>query len=352
MPKIFGHRGYSGLYPEQTRAAHIAAFKLGADGIELDIVPTKDGDLAVRHEPIIHNTTNVAEILEFQDRKTTHLMNALWVDGQLLKTIDGGEFKDSFSTLDFTMAELRTLLACQPFAFRKVPEGMDERLGIDPIRDFRVQNLEDVLIWLTEVRKIKPDFGLSIEIKHAAFFDKENIEQKIYDLLIKYHMNSKDNSIYIYSFEPCALRKLKKLGLKNQMIQLITIQGSTFEYLRDHKGPKSYADMLSKDYLKEIKAYANGVGPNKRLLVPKPGHPDTETIDFIKKLALQIHIWTFRAEKWQQGAGAHEYEKVSWLGSDYKNFEREVLDFVRFANVLLTDQPDLVAEILTQNKIR
>ncbi|HHW31496.1 MAG TPA: glycerophosphodiester phosphodiesterase [Clostridiaceae bacterium] len=50
MTKIIAHRGFSGLYPENTILAFKKALELGADGAELDIQLTKDNILVVFHD--------------------------------------------------------------------------------------------------------------------------------------------------------------------------------------------------------------------------------------------------------------------------------------------------------------
>lgn len=55
---LFAHRGSSATHPENTMAAFIAAYKEGADGIELDVQLTKDEQIVVIHDPTIDRTTN------------------------------------------------------------------------------------------------------------------------------------------------------------------------------------------------------------------------------------------------------------------------------------------------------
>lgn len=50
-PAIVGHRGARGTFPENTIDAFDAAKRQGADAIELDVRPTKDGALVVFHDP-------------------------------------------------------------------------------------------------------------------------------------------------------------------------------------------------------------------------------------------------------------------------------------------------------------
>lgn len=50
MTKIFAHRGASAYAPENTMEAFELAAKQGADGIELDVHVTKDGEVVVTHD--------------------------------------------------------------------------------------------------------------------------------------------------------------------------------------------------------------------------------------------------------------------------------------------------------------
>lgn len=52
------HRGFSGKYPENTLLAFQKAIETGADGIELDVHFTKDGELVVIHDETIDRTTD------------------------------------------------------------------------------------------------------------------------------------------------------------------------------------------------------------------------------------------------------------------------------------------------------
>ncbi len=49
--EIHGHRGFRGLFPENTIVAFKEAAKAGADYIELDVVISKDSQVVVSHEP-------------------------------------------------------------------------------------------------------------------------------------------------------------------------------------------------------------------------------------------------------------------------------------------------------------
>ena len=55
-PLNLAHRGFSGRYPENTRAAFLAAIEAGADGFETDVHLSRDGQLVVLHDPVLGRT--------------------------------------------------------------------------------------------------------------------------------------------------------------------------------------------------------------------------------------------------------------------------------------------------------
>ena len=56
--KVWAHRGASGYAPENTLDAFRKAVEMGADGIELDVQMTKDGELVVIHDETIDRVSN------------------------------------------------------------------------------------------------------------------------------------------------------------------------------------------------------------------------------------------------------------------------------------------------------
>lgn len=57
--KIIAHRGYSSLYPENTMHAFKEAVATGADGIELDVQLSADGELMIYHDNDISGNTDL-----------------------------------------------------------------------------------------------------------------------------------------------------------------------------------------------------------------------------------------------------------------------------------------------------
>ncbi len=54
---VFGHRGFSGKYPENTMLSFQKAEEIGCDGVELDVHLSKDGQLMVIHDEKLCRTT-------------------------------------------------------------------------------------------------------------------------------------------------------------------------------------------------------------------------------------------------------------------------------------------------------
>ena len=101
---VIGHRGAAGYLPDHTLEGYALAIRLGADYVEPDLVSTKDGKLIARHEPNISATTDVSRHPEFASRIRTAI-------------VDGVAEKGWFAS-DFTLREIKTLRAVQPFAER------------------------------------------------------------------------------------------------------------------------------------------------------------------------------------------------------------------------------------------
>lgn len=58
MSIVLGHRGASGYAPENTLEAFKMAMDMGADGFELDVHLSKDGELVVIHDETVDRTTD------------------------------------------------------------------------------------------------------------------------------------------------------------------------------------------------------------------------------------------------------------------------------------------------------
>jgi glycerophosphoryl diester phosphodiesterase len=266
---IIGHRGASGERPEHTLAAYALAFDQGADFIEPDVVPTKDGQLVARHENEISGTTDVAEHPEFADRKTT-------------KTIDGQTLTGWF-TEDFTLAELKTLHARE-----RLPQLRPANAAW---RDERIVTL-DALIDLARQR----GRGVVAEIKHSSYFAGIGlpIEGRLVETFRRHGWGRRGDPVWIESFEVDNLKALRS-ATDLKLVQLLEERNGPVD-----GGAESYAAMAAPEGLKAVAAYADGIGPAKALIVPRDGEgrslPPTRLVADAHAAGLKVIPWTFRSE--------------------------------------------------------
>jgi glycerophosphoryl diester phosphodiesterase len=186
IPIVIGHRGASGSRPEHTLEAYAYAIEQGADFIEPDLVPTRDGVLIARHEnllasvaldddgnivfdadarPVVtQETTNVAVFdadgdgtPDFSDRLTVKVL-----DGETV----GGWFSE-----DFTLAEIKELGARE-----RIP---DVRPGNTAFNDqFEVPTLAEVVRLVQDVeQETGRTIGIYPETKHPTYFALEGTYQ-------------------------------------------------------------------------------------------------------------------------------------------------------------------------------
>ncbi len=60
---IIAHRGMSGTYPENTMLSFIKAAEAGADGIELDVHLSRDGEVMIMHDESLERTAGMKKLL-------------------------------------------------------------------------------------------------------------------------------------------------------------------------------------------------------------------------------------------------------------------------------------------------
>jgi len=119
IPKVIAHRGASAYAPENTLAAFQSALELGADGIELDVMLTKDGKLAVIHDDTVDRTTDgtgkvkdlTLEELQSLDAGGQEKIPSLdevfdLVGGKLLINIELKNYSAMFDPLPLVVADL------------------------------------------------------------------------------------------------------------------------------------------------------------------------------------------------------------------------------------------------------
>lgn len=142
MTLIFAHRGYSAANPENTMKSFFEAEKAQADGIELDVQLSKDGEVVVIHDEKVNRTTNGTGFVKDLTYKE-------------LRKLDAGYQKKTF--------------------LKKEP----------------IPSLQEVLEWMTT-----NNMACNIELKNGIVPYK-GMEEKVISLIRKYELSDR---IVISSF--------------------------------------------------------------------------------------------------------------------------------------------------------
>ncbi|MGX1800795.1 glycerophosphodiester phosphodiesterase [Brevundimonas naejangsanensis] len=275
-PVVIAHRGASGERPEHTRAAYELAIDQGADFIEPDLVMTRDGHLVVRHENEIGETTDVADHPDFAARRTT-------------RDVDGVPITGWF-TEDFTLAELKTLRARERLpALRPASAAFD---GQEPILTF-----DEVLAIARDASaRTGRVIGVAPELKHPSHFAALGLpmEDDFIAALERHGLTSAEAPILIQCFEVGTLERLKA-RINAPLLQLMQADGGP----ADRPGV-TYAEMETPQGLAEVARYADAVGVQDLMVVPRDDAgralEASPLTDNAQAAGLKVAVWTLRAE--------------------------------------------------------
>lgn len=234
MTLVFGHRGASGYRPENTLEAFELAFVQGADAIECDLVPTKDGHLVIRHESRLTGTTNVAEHPEFSGRTRSE---------------------------EFTLAELKHLRAIE-----RLPDLRPGSAKFDG--QFEIPTVDELL-----ASQFANNKTLILEIKDGQFFAANGIPVVA---ILKRALDSSDYQargikLIIESFEYPILQQAKR------------VLGDIAQYVF------LFQEELDVGYLNQIEPEIDGISFDINLL-----HHDY--IGLAHSWGKPAYLWTAKAE--------------------------------------------------------
>ncbi|GAA2102728.1 glycerophosphodiester phosphodiesterase [Streptomyces albiaxialis] len=322
VPLVVAHRGTSGYRPEHTLGSYQLALDMGADVIEQDLVPTKDGHLVCRHENDITATTDVADHPEFAARKTT-------------KKVDGTDLTGWF-TEDFTLKELKTLRAKE-----RIPKQRQHNTLYDG--RWEVPTFEEVLEWAEkEGRRRGRRIWLHIETKHPTYFRKLGLglEKPLARLLRRYGRHKAHSPNFVQSFEPSSIEQLSKLVDCPGVVLLSTLTSRPWDFV-EAGDPRTVADLVKPEGLKWIAKFAQGIGPTLDLVIPRKSDGTlgeaTTLVRDAHAQKLVLHPYTMRNENsflpvdFRKGSNPNDYGDA--FGAFKRYFETGI-------DGIFSDNPD------------
>ena len=341
IPLVIGHRGASGYLPEHTLESYALAIELGADYVEPDLVMTRDGHLIARHEPNLIATTDVSTRAEFASRKRTAVVD--------------GFAEEGWFASDFTLAEIKRLRAVQAFAER--PQQFN--------RKFEIPTFQEVIA-LVKRKSLEKGrtIGIYPETKHPTYHRGLGLplEPRLVQALRAAGWDRRDAPVFIQSFEQSNLKALRRMT-NVRLVQLVDANDVNPDGSLDFTAPfdrpydwtvsgdprllaRTFAFFTTDAGLREIKSYADGIGPWKRYIVSTAAAdlngdahvgdengdglvdeadrrllPPTDLVARAHRAGLVVHTWTFRNEGRRLAADygdnpVNEYLQFYRLGID------------------------------------
>ena len=199
--KVIAHRGASGYLPEHTLESTVLAHSFGVDYIEPDLVLTKDNYLIVMHDIYLDTTTDVKRKFPHEKRK----------DGR-------------YYAIDFTLKQIKKL---KVYERAKIATGERYFEGRFPHRTskFEVPTFPEFIELVQGLNLTrKKNIGIYPEIKHPSFHlrHKKDITKIFMKSIRQYGLDNRNSNIFIQSFYPKTLMRLKKeFKTKVKLVQLI-----------------------------------------------------------------------------------------------------------------------------------
>ena len=241
--QVVAHRGASAYAPEHTPAAYRLALEQGADFVEQDLSVTKDGVLVCVHDLSLERTTDIES--RFPDR--------------FVEDPSGSAAKKRWLVNDFTLAEIKQLDAGSWFDAKYAGE--------------RVPTFQEA------IDLMRGKAGLYPELKDPGFYRARGIRTEVLlsELLKKNGLlDDRGTPVIVQSFDATALQQLAKELPESKRVLLV------------EAGNASVLDTADK--VRQIAAWATGLGPNKAILESAP-----QIVGWAHAAGLTVTPWTFRA---------------------------------------------------------
>jgi glycerophosphoryl diester phosphodiesterase len=275
---LVAHRGASAYAPEHTLEAYRLAVAQGADFVEQDLQITKDGTLVCLHDLTLERTTNVEEVFP----------------GRYREEESNGVTRRRWYVSDFTWKEIQRLDAgswfSEKFKGAKVPS------------------------WQEAIEEMRGKAGLFPETKAPEVYGRRGFDmERLVLAALKRNRLDRPGAdprtpVIIQSFSAASLRKMA-VELKTALPLVLLV------------GEEEPGQWLSPAGLKEVKEFAAGIGPAKKLLDSNP-----TVVRWAHDAGLTVTPYTF---------------KSSATGR-FKNVREEMAYYLHTLGVdaVFTDNPD------------
>lgn len=311
---VVAHRGASGYLPEHTLPAAAMAYAMGADFQEQDVVMTRDDQLIVWHDLTLDRNTDVRHQFPGRVRE------------------DGRHY-----VIDFTLEELRQLRVTEGY---RLNDAGDEEM-IYPQRfplwqsTFTIHTFAEQLQLIQGLnRSTGRDVGIYPELKSPAFHHEhgKDIGMAVLSELKRFGYTSKDSNVFVQTFEFDELKRVKE-----EVLPALDIELKLVQLMGDDE---SYAWMLAPGGMRELAQYADGIGPEKGMIISYESTANNLQISSLVRDAhqagLKVHPYTFRADDGQVPGYADDFEHLL-----------EIFLFEANVDGLFTDFPDKAVDYLS-----
>lgn len=255
---LIAHRGASAYAPEHTLDAYSLAIEQGADFIEPDLQITQDGALICLHDSTLERTTDVQ--IRFSDRYRE-------------EPIAGGT-RRRWHVSDFSLVEVKQLDAGSWFG--------------DAFAGVKVPTLEEAI----EIARGK--VGVYPETKDPQLYGGRGLamEELLLEVLERQGLAAPGRQVgtpvVIQSFSAESLRILRT-GLGSALPLMLLVTEPSHGASTSQEGPAAW---LTREGLKRVAEFAEGIGPAKSLVMDNP-----ESVAWAHDLGLTVAAWTFRADE-------------------------------------------------------
>jgi glycerophosphoryl diester phosphodiesterase len=299
LPLVLGHRGACGYRPENTIEAFELAIAQGADGVECDLVPTRDGELILRHENWLNGTTDIESHPQFAERSRAGYSDGITENG--------------FFSEDFDLAELETVRAIE-----RLPEVRPGSAKFNG--EFKIPTLDQLLA--ASFMDVKT---LVIEVKHGMHFTRKgmDIAGAVSRKLNESNWKERGIKVVLESFDYEMMLLLKQAcGADKKYV-----------FLTEKARLPNDETTLTRRYLEQITNDFDGVSLDFALLFDEDelGNYTVSngSIELAKEVGLEVFGWTLKAEDATESVDDY-FAKVALAGLDG----------------IFVDQPDLLRSIV------